>query len=259
MRPRPREHRRGRSASRHTRALRRLLRARGARRHPLLRRADRARKFRRPREGGRWSCSRRGVCSSSSSSGRSSSISGRPSSAPGSDAVAAMWTFWRMEHEGGYHVFGVTHHTLTGAPFGWDEGNGLNIQALLAYYPGYLAAKIVGPIAAYNLVLLAGYVLSGAVDVPPGAVSRLRPGWSRPGRGSSSSSSPGTWPHSARVPRSTSSVLPLLLVALVAATRRPTWLRFGLVGLRTMASWLTSGYFGAMAWWRHACSRSPPP
>jgi len=33
---------------------------------------------------------------------------------------------------------------LTGAPFGWDEGNGLNLQAVLVYYPAYLATKLVG-------------------------------------------------------------------------------------------------------------------
>ena len=37
------------------------------------------------------------------------------------------------------------------------------------------------------------------------------------------------------------------MLALVAAARSPTWLRFGLVGAATLACWLTSGYFGAMA------------
>ena len=80
----------------------------------------------------------------------------------GSDASGMMAAFWWMQHEGGYHLFGTTHHVLTGAPFGWDEGNGLNLQLLLPYYPAYLATKIVGPVAGYNLMLLAGYVLSGA-------------------------------------------------------------------------------------------------
>ena len=80
----------------------------------------------------------------------------------GSDASGGMAAFWWMQHEGGYHLFGTTHHILTGAPFGWDDGNGINLQLLIPYYPAYLATKIVGPVAAYNLVLLAGYVLSGA-------------------------------------------------------------------------------------------------
>jgi hypothetical protein len=41
--------------------------------------------------------------------------------------------------------------------------------------------------------------------------------------------------------------LPLLILALVAAAQRPSWARFSLVGLATLACWLTSGYFGVMA------------
>src|SRR5438552_1862527 len=79
----------------------------------------------------------------------------------GSDATGTIWWLWSLTHEGGYHIFGTTHHTLTGAPFGWDGDNGLNIQWLLPYYPAYLATTIIGPVAAHNLVLLTGYVLSG--------------------------------------------------------------------------------------------------
>ena len=165
---------------------------------------------------------------------------------PGSDAVGAMGTFWRMQHEGGFHVFGVTHHTLTGAPFGWDEGNGLNLQAVLAYYPAYLLTKFVGPVAAYNLVLLSGYVLSGAsmyllarylgctrlVSTWAGMVFVVFP-----------------W-HLVRTPHASLTHLeglPLLFVALVAAMRRPTLVRFGLVGLVTLGCWLIAGYIGSMA------------
>src|SRR5439155_13549554 len=42
-------------------------------------------------------------------------------------------------------------------------------------------------------------------------------------------------------------VLPLLLLALLAAARTPTWHRFVLIAAATIACWLTSGYFGAMA------------
>ena len=163
---------------------------------------------------------------------------------PGSDGAAAMWTFWRTQHEGGYHVFGVTHHTLTGAPFGWDEGNGLNLQALLAYYPAYLVTKVVGPVAAYNLVLLSGYVLSGAsmyLLTRYLGCTRLVSTWAAmvfvifP------------W-HLVRTPHGSLThleFLPLLLVALVAAARRPTIVRFPLVGVLTLAR--LAGYMGSMA------------
>jgi len=172
----------------------------------------------------------------------SSSIIG----SPGSDSTGSVAFLWTLQHESGYHILGNTHHTLSGAPFGWDEGNGLNIQWFLPYYPAYLATKVFGAVAAYNLVTLAGYVLSGAsmyllaryLDC-----SRLVAAWAAvvfiifP------------W-HFARAEHASLThleVLVLLVLALVAATRRPTWLRFGLVGAATVACWLTSGYFGGMA------------
>jgi O-antigen/teichoic acid export membrane protein len=164
----------------------------------------------------------------------------------GSDASGQIADFWWMTKEGGYHLFGTTHHTLTGAPFGWDEGNGLNIQLLLPYYPAYLAAHIVGPVAAYNLVLISGYVFSGAamyvlarylgcvrlVATWAGLVYVVFP-----------------W-HLARTPHASLvhlEFLPLLILTLVAAAQRPSWSRFSLVGLAALACWLTSGYFGVMA------------
>jgi O-antigen/teichoic acid export membrane protein len=163
----------------------------------------------------------------------------------GSDAIGAVWAFWRIQHEGGYHLFGTTHHELTGAPFGWDEGNGLNLQALLVYYPAYLVTKVVGSVAAYNLVLLSGYVLSGAsmyllarylgcnpfVASWAGMVYVIFP-----------------W-HLLRTPHGSLvhlELLPLLLLALVAVAQRPSLIRFGLVGLVTLGLWLTAGYFGTI-------------
>jgi O-antigen/teichoic acid export membrane protein len=164
----------------------------------------------------------------------------------GSDSTGSVAWFWTLQHESGFHVLGTTHHTFSGAPFGWNEGNGLNIQWLLPYYPAYLATKLFGAVAAYNLVTLAGYVLSGAsmylltrylgcarpVAVWAGLVFIVFP-----------------W-HLARAEHASLThieVLALLVLALVAAARRPTWLRFGYVAAATLACWLTSGYFGGMA------------
>jgi O-antigen/teichoic acid export membrane protein len=164
----------------------------------------------------------------------------------GDDAAGAIASFWWMQHEGGYHIFGSVHHTLTGAPFGWDEGNGSRIQSLVPYYPAYLLTKAVGPIAAYNLVLLSGYVLSGAAMYMLArflGCSRLVAAWA------------GVvyvlfpW-HLVRTPHGSLvhlEFLPLLALTLVAAARRPSLLRFSLVGLVTLVCWLTAGYFGAMA------------
>jgi O-antigen/teichoic acid export membrane protein len=165
---------------------------------------------------------------------------------PGSDSTGSLSFFWTLQHESGFHLLGTTHHTLSGAPFGWDEGNGLNVQWFLPYYPTYLATKLFGAVVAYNLVTLSGYVLSGAsmyllvrylrcsraVAVWASVVFIIFP-----------------W-HFARAEHASLThleVLVLLVLALVAATRRPTLARFGLVGAATLACWLTSGYFGGMA------------
>jgi O-antigen/teichoic acid export membrane protein len=165
---------------------------------------------------------------------------------PGSDSTGSVSFFWTLTHESGFHLLGNTHHTLSGAPFGWDEGNGLNIQWSLPYYPTYLAARLFGPVVAYNLVTLAGYILSGAAMYLLARYlrcSRLVAAWAAfvfiifP------------W-HFARAEHASLThleVLALLILALVAATRNPTWLRFGFVGLATLGCWLTSGYFGGMA------------
>ncbi len=165
---------------------------------------------------------------------------------PASDAPGTIGWLYALQHEGGYHLFGTTHHTVTGAPFGWDESNGLNLQWLLPYYPAFLLTKLIGPLGAHNVVLLSGYVLSGAAMyllVRYLGCGPLAAAWA----GLVYIVFP--W-HLMRVPHASLvhlEFLPLLLIALVAAARRPTWTRFGLVAATTLACWLTSGYFGAMA------------
>ena len=165
---------------------------------------------------------------------------------PGTDSAGAVAWFWQLQHEGGYHVLGSTLHTLSGAPFGWVEANGLHLQSLLAYYPGYLLTKVVGPIGAFNLVLVLGYALSGLAMYALVRVlgcGRLVGAWAAlvyvvfPWHLERAQ-------HGALVHLQ---VFPLLLLALVAALRRPSTMRFALVGAVTLAAWLTFGYFGAMA------------
>jgi O-antigen/teichoic acid export membrane protein len=165
---------------------------------------------------------------------------------PGSDSTGSVAFFWTLQHESGFHLLGNTHHTLSGAPFGWDQGNGLNVQWFLPYYPAYVATKLFGAVAAYNLITLAGYVLSGAsmyLLTRYLRCSRLVAVWAAvvfvifP------------W-HFARAEHASLThleVLVLLVLALVAAAHRPDVLRFAFVGLATLACWLTSGYFGGMA------------
>jgi len=165
---------------------------------------------------------------------------------PGSDSTGSVAFLWTLQHESGYHLLGNTHHTLSGAPFGWDQGNGLNIQWSLPYYPAYLATKLFGAVAAYNLVTLAGYVLSGAsmyLLVRYLRCSRLVAAWAAV----AFIIFPWHFVRAEHASLTHLEVLALLVLALVAVTRQPTWIRFCLVGAATLACWLTSGYFGGMA------------
>src|SRR6266511_3826571 len=164
----------------------------------------------------------------------------------GSDSTGSVWWFWQLNHESGFHLLGTTHHTLTGAPLGWDQGNGLNLQWLLPYYPGYLATKIVGEVAAYNLVVLSGYVLSGGVMYAVArylGCNRLVSAWA----GFVFIVFPWHLARSEHASLVHIEVLALLILTLVAAARNPSWPRFALVGAATLACWLTSGYYGAEA------------
>ena len=165
---------------------------------------------------------------------------------PGSDATATVAGFWEKRHEGGYHLLGTTHHTYSAAPFGWDETNAYNTQVFLAYYPTYLASYVVGEVAAYNLTTLAGFVLSGLAMY---LLVRLL-GCARPVAAWAALVLivfPFHFAHEEHASLLHVEVLVLLLLSLIAAARRPTWLRLGLVGLANLACWLMSGYFGPMA------------
>jgi O-antigen/teichoic acid export membrane protein len=164
----------------------------------------------------------------------------------GGDATGSVAWFWQARHESGFHLLGSTHHTLTGAPFGWSETNALQFQVLWPYYGTYLLSKVVGDVAAWNLTLLAGYILSGATMyllVRYLGARRLVAIWA----GVASIVFPWHLARAEHVSLLHVEVLAILVIALVAASRRPSWLRFALVGVANLACWLTSGYFGAMA------------
>jgi O-antigen/teichoic acid export membrane protein len=164
----------------------------------------------------------------------------------GSDASGGISWLWQLQRESGYHLFGTSHHSLTGAPFGWDESNGLNLNWLLPYYPAYLATKLVGEIAAFNLVVLSGFALSAATMYLLSrylGCNRLVAAWA----GLVFAMFP--W-HVVRAQHASLmhlEVLVLVALALVAAAERPSGLRLTFVGAAVLACWLTSGYFGVMA------------
>ena len=174
-----------------------------------------------------------------------SSIGSSAVGGDGSDAAGTIGWLWRLRYEG-YHLFGTTVHKLTGAPIGWEQTNGLNLQWLLPYYPAYLATKVVGEVTAYNLVVLTGFVLSGVTMyllVRYLGCSRLVGAWA----GIVFIVFPWHLERAVHASLVHLEILVLLVLALVAAADRPIPSRFALVGLATLAAWLTSGYFGVMA------------
>src|SRR5262245_45306165 len=67
---------------------------------------------------------------------------------PPGDSTSAIYYLWSLTHGDGFHILGVNHVITTGAAFGWDQGNGVNVQQLWYDFPAYLSAVVVGEIAA---------------------------------------------------------------------------------------------------------------
>jgi hypothetical protein len=166
---------------------------------------------------------------------------------PASDAGGTVAWLWTLGQEGGFRIFGSTEHQLTGAPIGWEQGNAINVQWLLPYYPAYLVSLGLGEVVAYNLTILSGLVVSSVAMyalVRRLGCTPLVAGWA----GLVFMLFP--W-HLARAEVGHASlthleVFPLLFLALHAWTRDRSLRGAALVGLVTCAAWLTSGYWGAM-------------
>lgn len=163
----------------------------------------------------------------------------------GGDGSGTIWWFWHVERVG-YHLFGSTTDPLVAAPFGLEESNGLNFQWFLPYYPAYLATKVFGEVVAFNLVVVSGFVLSGVTMYALArflGCSRLVSAWA----GVVYIVFPA---HVVRIEHASLlhlEVLVLLVLAVIAAAERPNAVRLLLVAAATLGAWLTSGYFGAMA------------
>jgi hypothetical protein len=167
---------------------------------------------------------------------------------PASDMGGTVSWLWTLTQEGGYHIFGASRHTLTGAPLGWEQGNAVNLQWLLPYFPAYLMALLWGEVVAYNVTILTGLVLSSLAMYTLArrlGCTPLVAGWS----GLVFMLFP--W-HVWRVNVGHASLLhlevfPLLFLALHAWVRSPVSGRAMLVGAAAAGAWLVSGYWGAMA------------
>jgi hypothetical protein len=134
-----------------------------------------------------------------------------------------------------------------GAPFGYEEGNGVNITFAFVYFPAYVVAELGADVAAYNAVVLSGLVLSGVamywlvrrlgghplVGAWAGLVFVVFPWHLEKAQG--------------HAPFTHLEGFPLLVLAALAWRKRPT----PAMGLLLIASaailWTTAGYFGVLA------------
>jgi hypothetical protein len=165
---------------------------------------------------------------------------------PPGDSTAEIYNLWSFTHRG-FHLLGVSHETATGAPFGWDQGNGVNIQRLWYIFPAYLAAKVIGEIAAYNLIVLTGLAMSGAAmyllvrSLVRGPVAPFVAAWAGfvyivfPWHVVKAAGHAGLTHIEG---------FPLLLLAVLLWFRSPTLIRATTVALAIALLWLTSGYYG---------------
>lgn len=173
-------------------------------------------------------------------------LDGRIYGYPG-DSTGTIAFLWLLAEKTGYHVIGSTEMTLTGAPFGWEYANALNIQWAAVVFPAVLLTEIVGEIVAYNVAVLAGLVLSSCamyllvrrlgasalVAAWSGLVFLLFPWHLEKAQG-----------HATLVHLE---AFPLLVLAVLAWHRQPSLVRALLIGAATLLAWLISGYFGVIA------------
>jgi hypothetical protein len=164
----------------------------------------------------------------------------------GGDSTGTIASLWEDRHEGGYHILGAYHIDLLGAPFGWLQGSAPNVQVAFAAYPAYLVSGVVGEIAAYNLIVFSGFVLSfvamyvlarrvdaaRSVALWGGLVYTVFPWHLEKAQGHA------TFVHLEG--------FPLLVLAVLAWRERPDWIRAMFIALSTAILWTTAGYFGVV-------------
>ena len=164
----------------------------------------------------------------------------------GGDSTGGLAGFRQWAEEIGYRITGISHVASAGAPFGYDQGNGVNLQSAFVFFPAYLITEAAGEIVAYNVVVLTGLALSGAAMywlVRWLGCSRLVGAWA------------GlvfiVFPWHLEKAQGHPSLahlegFPLLLLAVFAWYRKPSFRRALLVAAASAVLWTTSGYFGFM-------------
>jgi hypothetical protein len=164
----------------------------------------------------------------------------------GGDSTGTIAGLRIWAEETGYSITGTSRITSAAAPFGYEQGDGVNLQSAFVFFPAYLVTELAGEIAAYNLVVVSGLTLSGGamywltrwlgchslVAAWAGLVFIVFPWHLEKAQG-----------HSSLVHLEG---FPLLLLAVFAWYRSPNVWRALLIAGAAAILWTTSGYFGFM-------------
>jgi len=79
----------------------------------------------------------------------------------GGDQVGYIWDYWYLGNFG-VKLWGAGIQHEVSAPFGREYAGGINATILTTLLPAWIAAKIAGPLVAYNVVVISGLTLSAA-------------------------------------------------------------------------------------------------
>jgi hypothetical protein len=79
----------------------------------------------------------------------------------GGDQVGYIWDYWYLGHFG-VKLWGTGVQHEISAPFGREYAGGINATILTTLFPAWVGAKIAGPLFAYNVVVISGLTLSAA-------------------------------------------------------------------------------------------------
>jgi hypothetical protein len=163
----------------------------------------------------------------------------------GGDAAGYVWDFWFNAREG-LSLWGSTLQEMIGAPFGRLSPGSVNVTLLTTVGPGYVLARIWGPVVAYNVLDMAALALSGSSMY-------LLVRWLRL----------GVWPaiwagvafvicpyeqlrSTAHIPLAQIWCFPLVIIAGLRWLEQPSWRRAWWLTAALALCWLTNPYYGAM-------------
>jgi hypothetical protein len=79
----------------------------------------------------------------------------------GGDPSGYVWDLWYNANHG-LRFWGSTVQEVVSAPFGRVSPSSVNVTLLATVGPGWVVAKLFGPVAAYNVVALSGLALSAS-------------------------------------------------------------------------------------------------